>query len=152
MPSPPPPQYQIALPPPHPRVILLEVKGYKTGCPQPGQRLAYISRLSYVFFVMFFLLPSTKYTRRIRLSEVRSTGLTVSVYQGQESAIRADGFILGIGRFDSTKFVVNNWFMAGSLLMKQSGQKTKSCVRLKACLKIIYGIFFWIFSRPCTSS
>ena len=31
--------------------------------------------------------------------------------------------------------------MAASLLMKLSGQKIKSCVRLKECLKLIYGIF-----------
>ena len=72
--------------------------------------------------------------------------------QGQVSATPADGFILGIGRFDSTKFVVNNWFMAASLLIKQSREKTKSCVGLKDCLNIIYGKIIWIFSRPCTSS
>ena len=34
--------------------------------------------------------------------------------------------------------------------MKLSGQKIKSCVRLKHCLKLIYGKIFGIFSRPCT--
>ena len=31
--------------------------------------------------------------------------------------------------------------------MKLSGQKIKSCVRLKHCLKLIYGKMFGIFSR-----
>ena len=36
--------------------------------------------------------------------------------------------------------------------MKLSGQKIKSYVRLKDCLKIIYGKIFGIFLRPCTFS
>ena len=34
--------------------------------------------------------------------------------------------------------------------MKQSSQKSKLCVRSIACIDIIYGKIFWIFSRPCT--
>ena len=68
-------------------------------------------------------------------------------------ATPADGFILGVSReINPTKFVVNNWFMAASLLTKQSGQKPKSCVRLKDCINIIYGTIIWILSRPFTSS
>ena len=36
--------------------------------------------------------------------------------------------------------------------MKLSGQKIKSYVQLKDCLKIIYGTIFGIFSRPWTFS
>ena len=34
--------------------------------------------------------------------------------------------------------------------MKQSGQKSKLCMRSIACIDIMYGKIFWIFSRPCT--
>ena len=40
--------------------------------------------------------------------------------------------------------VVNNWTLEASCSIKQSGQKTKSCVMLEPCINIMYGKIIWM--------
>ena len=52
--------------------------------------------------------------------------------------------------YSPSNCLANGLFLAASLSMKQSGQKSKLCVTLIACFITSSGKIFFIFSRPST--